>query len=167
LPHLAGEREPGAVDQIALALDEPPDFRTGGGPVVAEAHHAGRFVHLQVTPAFPALGGADRADYRRHRSRGALRLGETARDGVFEREQALLALALRDVLADAPVALERTVGIEHRLAADRDPVQAAVLGDTAQLQILEGLVRLHDSPVSGPVRFAHVGRGEFPAPLAD
>src|SRR2546421_10588382 len=86
---------------------------------------------------------------------------------MLEILQLLGALARRDVLADAAVALERARAVENRLAADAGVFQPAVAGGPLQLQIAKRLVRLEHRAMRRPVRLRHVERRRVPARLPD
>ena len=81
--------------------------------------------------------------------------------------QILRALARRDVLADAAVALEGTEGVEYRLAADPDPYFLAGLVQAAQLQLPERLARVESRDMGSPVRGGYIDVVLIPALLSE
>jgi len=112
----------------------------------------------------PTFGLADRADGGLHGRGHAVGIGERPADRVLQRLQLLGALALGDGPADAAVAFEGAGCVEDRLAAHADPDLPAGRSP-AQLQIAEGLARIEQGDVRGPVGFAHVVVLEIPTLL--
>ena len=75
----------------------------------------------------------------------------------------LAALTLGDVAADSAVAFERAGGVEHRLAAKRDPDRAGVGPRPLHLEVVKRLVALELGAVPRPVLFGQVERRLVPA----
>ena len=93
--------------------------------------------------------------------------GKHAGDGVLEAQALLGALVLGNVAADAAVALEVPLGVEDRLAADREPAAAAARRRALHLEVAERLVALEARTMRGPVGFAQVRRRLVPAPATE
>src|SRR5207248_11182310 len=70
--------------------------------------------------------------------RGELDQAAKARFALAQR--LLGALLVGDVAADAAIALEAALGIEHRLATDRKPARAAFGGGPLHLEVAERLM---------------------------
>ena len=106
------------------------------------------------------------AQSREPRHMSKLRPGDVQRIVLFL-QPFLGALALRDVLADAPVADEAPSFIEHRHSRNGEIVLAAVRRRTRQLEVAEGQVRVQHRAVVAPRVFVRLEIWNLPARLAD
>ena len=95
---------------------------------------------LPARAIVPAHGLAHRLDDARNRFAQRVGIREDLRHGVLDRLALLLLLVLGDVLADAAIAPEAPLRVEHRLAADADPAELAVGAGPQILEIVERLV---------------------------
>jgi len=155
------------LPQHARAAQQQLDLGFAREPALGEADIARRLVDAKAAPRVPAFDVADEPQGAAQALGGGGRLGERARDGVLEPAQVLQALELGDVAPDAAVALEAAALVEARLAAERQPYDAAVLGRVLQLEIAERLVPLELGAVALPVAFAEIQRGLIPVLAPD
>src|SRR5207302_5349411 len=81
--------------------EKPLDAGAGHAPPRDETQHASLLIGGKVSAAFEVLRLADRADHRLYARYGVVRLSKTAGHGMLQAPQLFLALALRDVVADA------------------------------------------------------------------
>ena len=97
--------------------------------------------------------------------RGELDQAAKARFALAQR--LLGALLVGDVAADAAIALEAALGIEHRLAADRKPARAAFGRGPLHLEVAERLMTLEARAVVGPIGRREIERRLVPATPAE
>src|SRR5438270_2698505 len=97
--------------------------------------------------------------------RGELDQAAKARFALAQR--LLGALLVRDVAADAAIALEAALGIEHRLATDRKPARAAFGRGPLHLEVAERLMTLEARAVVGPIGRREIERRLVPATPAE
>src|SRR2546427_749984 len=167
MPDPARQADARSIGKLARLCEELLDGILRNAPGVGEAKRPGLVVPAEITPALPAFGLADRADGGLHCRGHAVGIGERPADRVLQGLQLLGALALGDGLADAAIALEGAGCVEYRLAAHADPDLPPGLVQPAQLQIAEGLARIEQRDVRGPVLLAHVVVLDIPASLSD
>ena len=79
-------------------------------------------------------------------------------DGLF------CLFAGRDVVANAPVTQKSAIDAVKRRTGNRYPQGTTAFGNAVDFQIAKGLLVLQGFFVCLPVRFAHVERGNLPAP---
>ena len=161
LPH--GAHHPLAPLDSALArsFDHGRDaLGVQRAPMLVKAQRAAGFFHLPQLGAIPALAFADRAQRTLEREGDAASAGEAGHHRVLEQEQLLGALLRGDIAPGAKVAAERAACIEDRLAAERQPDRAAVVGGHLELEIPERLAPLELAAVPVPIL-----RGEVQRPL--
>src|SRR5258708_20577635 len=82
-------------------------------------------------------------------------------------EQLLAALPRVDVAADAAIAAKAAVGVEHRLAANRQPHGATVAGGPLHLEVAKWLVALELRAVACPVFLGQIERWLIPTPAPE
>src|SRR5258705_4660746 len=151
-------------------------------PEFAEGEHSGLVVPAEVAAALPALRFAYGANHSFQRLGCAVRLGRRQGDHVLKSQQLLGAHARGDVLADAAIAFEALLRVEHRLAARADVARIALRIDAPIDEIGEGLPRLerrlvrlpaaadrHGAPVParGPVELPRIDSGSVEALALD
>src|SRR5260221_9129459 len=166
LPYRADEARAGNQLELARRGDETLSLRRAVAPRLLEAHLGAGGVDREITARFPAFGFADRAQHALQDGRDAVGLGQHAVDRVLEAQALLGALVIRDVAADAAVAAEASLGIEHRLAADREPAAAFSGSGALHLEIAERLRGLGLRPVGGPAPLPEIQRPLGPRPPA-
>src|SRR5260221_8570849 len=167
LPYRADEARAGYQLELARRGDETLSLRRAVAPRLLEAHLGAGGVDREITARFPAFGFADRAQHALQDGRDAVGLGQHAVDRVLEAQALLGALVIRDVAADAAVAAEASLGIEHRLAADREPAAAFSGSRALHLEIAERLVALELRTVARPVALPQIQPRLVPAPPAE
>src|SRR5260221_2916160 len=167
LPYRADEARAGYQLELARRGDETLSLRRAVAPRLLEAHLGAGGVDREITTRFPAFGFADRAQHALQDGRDAVGRGQHAVDRVLEAQALLGALVLRDVAADAAVAAEAALGIEHRFAADREPAAAFSGSGTLHLEIAERLLAPQLRTVTRPVPPARIHRRLVPVPPAE
>ena len=166
LPDRADQALPGTEGEAARAFDEALRARNAGrGPARILAQHVAGFVRRPELRAIPAEHLARRLQRAAQSLGRARRLGEAQRNRVVELEQLLDALLLGDVAADAAIAEEASLGIEHRLAADADVAARAVGEGAPHEHVAERRALLEHDLVRLPAAL-DLDAG-FPALLAD
>ena len=154
-----GEHRLAVLPGVARAAEE----LLGGGlarePAFLQRDLAARRIDPEAAAVVPALDVADGAQAGLQALGDAVRLGERARHGMLQPQELLAALLRRDVAADAAVALEHALGVEQRLAAQREPHAAAVAQRALDLEVAERLVALQAAPVVLPVVVGRVEAG--------
>src|SRR6185436_3235482 len=166
LPNLADQAVAGPELDTARAIDEALRARHGGRrPRSEAAQHAVRLLERPDLGAIPAQHVARRLQRATEAIGRARRLGQAQRHRVVELEELLDALLLGDVAADAAIAEEAPLGIEHRLAADADVAPRAVGEGAPHQHVAERRARFEHDAVLFPAAF-DLDAG-FPALLAD
>ena len=167
LPYRADQARARRDGELARVVHETLDIRGADRPGLLHAHDARIAIQPEVAAAVPAFGFADRPQRALQGGRYVVGFGKHAGDGVLEAQALLGALVLGNVAADAAVALEVSLGVEDRLAADREPAAAAAWRRPLHLEVAEWLVALEARAVRGPVGFAQVRRRLVPAPATE
>src|SRR5258708_11016315 len=144
---------------LARTLDHGRDALTvQRAPMLVKAQRAARFVQLPQLSAIPAFAFAYRAQRTLEREGDTAGPGKAGHHRVLEQEQLLGALLRRDIAPGAKVAAECAVCVEDRLAAERQPDRAAVVGGHLKLEHPEWLAPLHLAPPPGPIPPPDVSR---------
>src|SRR5207244_4339193 len=145
---------PARLPQHARTAQQLFDLRFAPEPALRVAHVPIGLIDAVAAPAVPAFDVADEAQRRAQALRGGLRMSQRARDRMLELAQLVRALLLADVAADAAIALEDAFLVEQRLAAQRYPDDAPILGGVLHLEIAERLVPFELRAVALPVGIA-------------
>src|SRR5258708_17879730 len=115
--------------------------------------------------AVPAFGLGERLQRAAERFVGRRVLGEAPREAVLEPQQPLDALLRRDIAADAAIAGEVALGVEHGLAGGEHVAAIAIVELAPHQDIAERLARLERRAMRVPAAF-DLDAG-FPAALAE
>ncbi len=159
LERLAYEPGAGGIGQVARFFDEDLESGLRHVPEFAEGQHCVLLVPAEVPAALPALRLRYRANYRLQRLGCAVRFGKRAGNHVLEAQELLGARARGDVPADAAVALEALLRVEHGLPARGDVARLTLRIDTLVDESGKGPPGFEQSLVRFPASVVADGHG--------
>jgi hypothetical protein len=157
LPGRPGQADAGLDGRLGTAQARR-GVEARGAPALEQPQDPGFLVHAPEIGAVPAFALAQAAQHRLDRLDHVGAFGHRARYAVLEQAQVLDAPLVRYVASNAEVAAEAAVLVTERLAAEREPHGAPVVGYAVDLEVLERLVALELRAVAVPIGALQVER---------